>query len=183
MLRRAARVSLLLLAPLLALLPAARAHACQCAQPRPELAPSLAGAAAVVQARVRSHAFVLEQGFRTELLVEAVHKGPAARLLVVTAPKTCAFGFREGERYLVFAFATGDGGYTTTYCTRTAALADAAADVAWLGRHARGHAVPRPHALEVFVDFTDDLATQALRSVAWLWPDAFAPLLEPAAAR
>ncbi|MBX7083033.1 MAG: hypothetical protein K1X88_27755, partial [Nannocystaceae bacterium] len=141
---RAARLSGLALAALLAWLAPPDVRACQCAQARPELAPSLAGAAAVVRARVRSHAFVTGEGFHTELVVEEVFKGTPGRVLALDAAKTCAFGFEPGGRYLVFAYADGDAGFTTTYCTRTAPLGDATADVAWLRKHASARVVPRP---------------------------------------
>jgi hypothetical protein len=106
------------------------ADACKCAGPKPSVPDAFNGAALIVEGKVLSHEFVGDSGWHTRVAVTRTHKGPIASRVEIIASRTCAYGFHEGERYLVYAYDTGDGGFSTTYCTRTAKLADARDDLA-----------------------------------------------------
>jgi hypothetical protein len=111
------------------------AHACTCARAeKPDVKTSLAGAALVAEARVDAHDFVVDVGWQTRVTLLRSYKGGDAEHVEITAAKTCAVAFEVGARYLVYATADGDAGYTTTYCSRTAKFADAAADLEVLRR-------------------------------------------------
>lgn len=107
----------------------AQARACTCAAPRTDVATEVANVDLVVEARVDSHVFVREVGFRTRLTVTKTHKGARMRKLIITAAKTCAVGFEVGTRYLVYAHRDGEGKFGTTYCSRTAPLSEAGRDL------------------------------------------------------
>lgn len=137
---RAHRSCLVAALALGAVLTPARARACQCAHPKSTPRVAIEEADLVVEARVDSHAFTAERGFVTELSVARTHKGTRSKQLVLTASKTCAASFEPGVSYLVYAWADGDAGFSTSYCTRTAPLADAGEDLRELGRRARARA-------------------------------------------
>jgi hypothetical protein len=131
---RAHRSCLVAALALVAVLAPAQVEACKCAHPKTTPRVAIEQADLVVEAQVDSHVFTAEQGFVTELAVSRIHKGTTSKRLVLTASKTCAAAFEAGGSYLVYAWADGSGGFSTTYCSRTALLADAAADLRELGR-------------------------------------------------
>jgi hypothetical protein len=71
--------------------------------------------------------------------VDTVWKGTFPRTLVITTgTDDCGYGFRLGERYLVYAIAwpnTTD--FYTSICSRTAVFSQATADVQLLGKPRR----------------------------------------------
>lgn len=148
------------------------AHACSCGGARkPDVKASLAGAALVAEARVDAHEFLLEVGWRTRVTLLRTYKGGDAERAEITAAKTCAVAFEVGARYLVYATADGDAGYTTTYCSRTATLAAAAADLEVLRRLVKDpvvHPEVAPPLTLALGGWSSDPMVHALRLLALL---------------
>lgn len=122
------------------------AHACSCVPPG-KPAEELEGHAAVFAGQVVSvdHSFepgsaALNAEDRTtvEFAVNTVWKGDVDRNLKITTPPTggsCGVAFAEGEEYVVYAYDSsyGDGGYSTSICSRTNLVNNAAEDLDALG--------------------------------------------------
>lgn len=148
------------------------AHACKCARAeKPDVKTSLAGAALVAEARVDAHDFLRDVGWRTRITLLRTYKGGDAERVEITAAKTCGVAFEVGARYLVYADADGDAGYTTTYCSRTATLADAAADLEVLRRLVKdpiAHAEVAPLLTLTLGGWSSDPVVHGLRLLALL---------------
>ncbi|HEX6372196.1 MAG TPA: hypothetical protein VF006_24980 [Longimicrobium sp.] len=88
------------------------------------------GLAGTVEAPAAGGAGAAEASWPVALRVDRVWKGAAAGDSIVVADVAiCAIGFRPGEPYLVYALRDRDGVLRTSYCMRTRALEQAAADV------------------------------------------------------
>lgn len=114
-------------------LPTSSARACSCAPPPPPLV-ALDQALAVFSGKVTR---ISANRSLVWLEVHRAWKGvKEPEMLVSTASHeaACGFPFRIGEHYLVYA--TGQNGpmLRTGLCSRTKRLAEAAADLAELGR-------------------------------------------------
>lgn len=131
------------LAAILALATPQTARACSCIE-NPPPAEALEGADYVFTGTVTmvktSNPAPGGQSFpkaTVKLDVQSVYKGNVgAKFSVETAESSaaCGFTFAEGESYIVYAYG-GDGGGkpSTSLCSRTAALGDAAEDLEALG--------------------------------------------------
>jgi hypothetical protein len=64
-----------------------------------------------------------------------------SRATIAGEPTTCGFDFKLDETYLVYAFKTSDGQYTTSACSHTAKLSDAKEDLKF-----RREVLPKPAA-------------------------------------
>lgn len=116
-----------------------------------------------------SHQFVTYEGFHTRLAITKTHKGPQRDEIVIVAAKTCAYGFEKGERYLVYAHADGNDGFSTTYCERNAPLAEAKGDIASFGgTPASAAAQPIVVLTPRLLEWTSSPTKQWLRVVALL---------------
>lgn len=142
------------------------AHACKCARPEPTpVRQAFAEAALVVEARVDAHAYVMDRGFVTRLTPKRVFKGAPTKTIEIAAAKTCAVGFTPGTRWLVFAYDDGDGGFTTTYCSRSKPIADATDDLAAIARHGTD-APPTPPLFTPSFAWSHDPFVQLVRLAA-----------------
>lgn len=115
------------------------ALACRCA--RVEASADLSPYAAVFSSKV-VEAKRLPHSSRVKFKVDSAWKGEAAKEITLFLPRssdsrafsTCDIGFKNGESYLVYAFASRtDATLTIGKCSRTAKLADAGDDLALLG--------------------------------------------------
>lgn len=97
---------------------------------------AFADADLVVEARVLAHDFTRDRGFVTRLRAQTIFKGTPAATFEITAAKTCAVAFEPRTRWLVYAYDDGDGGFTTNYCSRTAPIDTARADLEQIAAHA-----------------------------------------------
>ena len=73
-----------------------------------------------------------------ELRVSTIWKGPAYETIFVTTRRdggSCGFNFKEGQEYVVYAYAHGflEGPPTVSYCSRTRSFDQAQEDLKWLG--------------------------------------------------
>ena len=143
--------------------------------PSADVATELANADRVVEARVDAHEFVRDIGFRTRLTVTKTHKGDDSRKLVVTAAKTCAVGFQPGKRYLVYLLRDGDGGFTTTFCSRTALVADAKDDLAAIAGASPPAEAEVDPVLSSLERWAGSIALRLLRMLARFAPGSRAP--------
>ena len=144
----------------------ADAHACKCAHPEPApVRQAFAEAALVVEARVDAHAYVIDRGFVTRLTPKRIFKGAPARTIEIAAAKTCAVGFEPGTRWLVYAYDDGDGGFTTTYCSRSKPIADATEELAVLAKHGTD-APPTPPLFTPSFAWSHDPFVQLIRLAA-----------------
>lgn len=111
-------------------LPARDAAACDCAPPPPPKE-ALEKAAAVFLAKVvKIEDDPKFAGLRrVHVTVERWWKGGVAAQLTVCTPKSgaaCGFGFREGDRYLVYTYAEpGSKEMFVSLCSRTATIENA----------------------------------------------------------
>ena len=134
---------LFIFAAALLLLPclAARALACQCRELQPPCS-QYAEADAVFVGSVTdvtpvdydliatAESLIKRVGFKVERAFRGV-EGARAELIVWGT--SCDFGFADGKTYLVYASRSPEKGTLSTgYCTRTAELSKAAADLAYL---------------------------------------------------
>lgn len=137
---------------LLVLLGAAALHqprvtyACSCMQPGPP-AEASAGAVAVFAGTVNSisPANPATGAVLVTFDVQQTWKGPEGpQLTIVTSDNSasCGYAFAQGEEYLVYGYAQ-EGQISTGLCSRTAPLASAGEDLAFLGA---GAAVEQPAA-------------------------------------
>jgi len=130
--------------------------ACSCFQ-APDAAAAIARADAVFEGRViESRVQRYDDGMlRTIALRDANRfevirgwKGADATEMIVYDnghEASCGMHFRTGETYLVYAHADGKGNLHTSYCSRTAEVSDAAADMAALGP-----GVPPEHRVDLY---------------------------------
>lgn len=134
---------LFILAAALLLLPcfAARAPACQCRERRPpcsqyaEADAVFVGSVADVTPVDRELAVVKASNIkRVGFKVGRAFRGvEGARAELIDWGTSCDIGFDDGETYLVYAYRNSEtGALSTNYCTRTAELSKASADLAYL---------------------------------------------------
>ena len=136
----------LTLAGMFLLLPcfAARALACQCRERQPPCS-QYAEADAVFVGAVTGITFVDENlsasasefspYAKITFNVERAFRGVGGtRAELMKWGTSCDFGFEEGKTYLVYAYRNPEKGtLSTSYCSRTAEVSEAAADLAYLG--------------------------------------------------
>jgi len=120
---------------------ATKAAACMCALPDNTLRNQINSARTHSRSVFSGQVLKIERSFPVILVtfqVDAVWKGPSAGTVMVTTDTgSCGYGFRIGEKYLVYADAapkTTD--LVTSVCTRTA-LFSQTADLKLLGKPRR----------------------------------------------
>jgi hypothetical protein len=114
----------------------AAAWGCDCDPPRSAKA-GLEGSAAVFSGKVLNIRKVNKYQFGVTFAVARQWKGAARKEIVVRTSingESCGYEFKPDADYLVYAIYHEEAKYfTTSICSRTAALADAKADLKELG--------------------------------------------------
>jgi hypothetical protein len=147
MTRRAHGFAALAAACLVFALFAADAAACSCLAPGPP-AQEMEKADAVFSGRVAAvepaeprDGAVRFPRMRVTLELDRVWKGceegEEVALWTALDSAACGYEFASGERYLVYAYAADDGSLTTSLCSRTRPLGQAAEDLEALGEPRR----------------------------------------------
>lgn len=114
------------------------AHACKCLPPPPPK-DALKAADAVFSGKVVAIDKDGDFGIKVSIEVAASWKGKLGKTVTVrTANESaaCGYGFKRGERYLIYATEDGDGDkrqWHTSTCTRTKSLDEAKAEIEELG--------------------------------------------------
>jgi len=116
------------------------ADACDCATPR-QTCEALGRATIVFVGTVKDTAPAAQRELETRVTIEEVFRGAPGKVAVIkvgSSSATCDYsGYKLGERMLIFASAWPDGRLSVSGCSRTAPVAQAAADLAELRRAAR----------------------------------------------
>jgi hypothetical protein len=129
------RIAAVLFGASLAIVMPADAHACACER-RAAACAEYWTASAVFAGRVETVARVGNSSSPNRVITFRVldaFKGVSARQLVIRSRTgACAYPFKQGREYFVYAYRSEDGAYlTTTICSRTSPIEDAGTDLAY----------------------------------------------------
>ena len=109
--------------------------ACSCSPPPPPKE-SLKLSKAVFLGTVTTIALDKKYGKLVTFKIIKYWKGidkPIVSLWTAKSGASCGYGFKEGEKYLVYAYGQEDGDIRTSICTRTRPLSHAEKDLKALG--------------------------------------------------